>query len=250
MDMEKNVVLSGKGIYKNFGETQVLKNISLDISEGDFTVIMGSSGSGKSTFLYALSGMDQVSGGTVSYRGKDVTGCREKEMSRLRAEEYSFVFQGAHLAGNLTLYENILMGAFVNTKYSEKESRDYADTLMERMNLSEVKDRLPSEVSGGEAQRAAVARAVVSRPELLFADEPTGALNKANSEEVLNLFSDLNAEGQTILLVTHDRNAALRGKRILYLEDGNITGELSLLPEQDEAERKKRLSRWLGTMNW
>lgn len=248
--MEKNVVLSGKGILKNFGETQVLKNISLDIYEGDFTVIMGSSGSGKSTLLYVLSGMDQLSGGTVSYRGKDVTGCREKEMSRLRAEEYSFVFQGAHLAGNLTLYENILMGAFVSTKYSEEESRNYADTLVERMRLSEAKDRLPSEVSGGEAQRAAVARAVVSRPDLLFADEPTGALNKANSEEVLNLFSALNVEGQTILLVTHDQNAALRGKRILYLEDGTITGELSLPPEQDESERKKRLSQWLRKMNW
>ncbi len=248
--MEKNVVLSGKGIVKNFGETQVLKNISLDIYEGDFTVIMGSSGSGKSTLLYVLSGMDQLSGGTVSYRGKDVTGCREKEMSRLRAEEYSFVFQGAHLAGNLTLYENILMGAFVSTKYSEEESRNYADTLVERMRLSGAKDRLPSEVSGGEAQRAAVARAVVSRPDLLFADEPTGALNKANSEEVLNLFSALNVEGQTILLVTHDQNAALRGKRILYLEDGTITGELSLPPEQDEAERKKRLSQWLRKMNW
>ncbi len=248
--MEKNVVLSGKGILKNFGETQVLKNISLDIYEGDFTVIMGSSGSGKSTLLYVLSGMDQLSGGTVSYRGEDVTGCREKEMSRLRAEEYSFVFQGAHLAGNLTLYENILLGAFVSTKYSEEESRNYVDTLVERMRLSEAKDRLPSEVSGGEAQRAAVARAVVSRPDLLFADEPTGALNKANSEEVLNLFSALNVEGQTILLVTHDQNAALRGKRILYLEDGTITGELSLPLEQDETERKKRLSQWLRKMNW
>lgn len=248
--MKKNIVLSGMGIFKNFGENKVLKNISLDICEGDFTVIMGASGSGKSTLLYTLSGMDRVSGGTVSYRGKDVTGCREKEMSRLRAEEYGFVFQGAHLAGNLTLYENILMGAFVSTKYSEEESRAYADTLVERMNLSEAKDRLPSEVSGGEAQRAAVARAVVSRPKLLFADEPTGALNKANSEEVLNLFSSLNEEGQTILLVTHDQNSALRGKRILYLEDGNITGELSFLPEQNGAERKKGLSLWLGRMNW
>ncbi len=250
MDMEKNIVLSGTGIFKSFGENKVLKNISLDICEGDFTVIMGDSGSGKSTLLYTLSGMDRVSGGTVSYRGKDVTGCREKEMSRLRAEEYGFVFQGAHLAGNLTLYENILMGAFVSTKYSEEESRAYADTLVERMNLSEAKDRLPSEVSGGEAQRAAVARAVVSRPKLLFADEPTGALNKANSEEVLNLFSSLNEEGQTILLVTHDQNSALRGKRILYLEDGTIKGEFTFLPEQNEEERKKGLSQWLRKMNW
>ncbi len=248
--MEKNIVLSGTGIFKSFGENKVLKNISLDICEGDFTVIMGASGSGKSTLLYTLSGMDRVSGGTVSYRGKDVTGCREKEMSRLRAEEYGFVFQGAHLAGNLTLYENILMGAFVSTKYSEEESRAYADTLVERMNLSEAKDRLPSEVSGGEAQRAAVARAVVSRPKLLFADEPTGALNKANSEEVLNLFSSLNEEGQTILLVTHDQNSALRGKRILYLEDGTIKGEFTFLPEQNEEERKKGLSQWLRKMNW
>ncbi len=248
--MERNVVLSGKEISKNFGANQVLKRISLDIYEGDFTVIMGSSGSGKSTLLYCLSGMDRMSSGTVSYQGKDMTNAGEKEMSRLRAEDYGFVFQGTHLAGSLTLYENILMGGFVSTKYSEKESRDYADRLVERMNLSEAKDRLPSEVSGGEAQRAAVARAVISRPDILFADEPTGALNKGNSEEVLHLFSSLHAEGQTILLVTHDKNAALWGNRVLYLEDGEITGELFLPPEQPAEERKEKLSEWLIKMNW
>ncbi len=236
--MEENVVLSGKEISKKFGGNQVLKNISLEIYEGDFTVIMGSSGSGKSTLLYCLSGMDRVSLGTVCYRGRDVTKSTERELTRLRAEEYGFVFQGTHLAGNLTLYENILMGGFVSTKYSEKESRAYADQLVERMDLSEAKDRLPSEVSGGEAQRAAVARAVISKPDLLFADEPTGALNKANSEEVMNLFSSLNARGQTILLVTHDKNAALRGNRILYLEDGEIMGELALPLEQEAAVQK------------
>ena len=246
----KEVVVSGKSITKVFGENIVLHGIDLDIYAGDFTVIMGSSGSGKSTLLYALSGMDQPNSGYVIYQEQDIANASEKELTQLRAENFGFVFQGTHLISNLTLNENIQMAGLISN-LPDKETKIRTDDLIRRMKLEEAKDRLPSQVSGGEAQRAAVARAAINKPAILFADEPTGALNKANSEEVLNLLSSLNAEGQSVLLVTHDREAALRGNRILYLEDGAIIGELDLpVYKGKDKTREERLSVWLEGLGW
>ncbi|MCH5342070.1 MAG: ABC transporter ATP-binding protein [Acetatifactor sp.] len=246
----KKTMISGKGITKSFGENTVLHGIDVEIYAGDFTVIMGSSGSGKSTLLYALSGMDRLNGGQIHYREKDITNASEKELTRLRSEDFGFVFQRTHLISNLTLYENIRMAGLIGA-LSDKETITRADALITRMNLDGAKDRLPSQASGGEAQRAAVARAAINKPSILFADEPTGALNKANSEEVLNLFSALHSEGQSVLLVTHDKEAALRGNRVLYLEDGEIIGELNLpvYAGKDKA-REEKLSTWLEGLGW
>lgn len=246
----KEAVLSGKNITKSFGENTVLHDINLDIYTGDFTVIMGSSGSGKSTLLYALSGMDRPNSGQVLYRNEDIASASEKELTRHRAGNFGFVFQRTHLISNLTLNENIQMAGLISN-LSDKETAMRTDELIEKMKLEGAKDRLPSQVSGGEAQRAAVARAAINKPAILFADEPTGALNKANSEEVLNLLSALNEEGQSVLLVTHGREAALRGNRILYLEDGVITGELDLpIYEGKDKAREERLSTWLERLGW
>ena len=246
----KEAVLSGKSITKTFGENTVLHGINLEVYAGDFTVIMGSSGSGKSTLLYALSGMDRLSSGQLFYQQKDITNASEKELTRLRAEDFGFVFQRTHLISNLTLYENAQMSGLIGN-LSDQETKILADDLIMRMKLEGAKDRLPSQVSGGEAQRAAVARAVINKPAILFADEPTGALNKANSQEVLNLLSTLNAEGQSVLLVTHDREAALRGNRILYLDDGVIIGELTLpIYEGKDKTREEKLSAWLEGLGW
>ena len=246
----KEAVLSGKNITKTFGDNTVLHAVNLEIYTGDFTVIMGSSGSGKSTLLYALSGMDRLSSGQLFYQQKDITNASEKELTRLRAEDFGFVFQRTHLISNLTLYENIQMAGLISS-LSDKETKMRTDDLIKRMKLEGAKVRLPSQVSGGEAQRAAVARAAINKPAILFADEPTGALNKANSEEVLNLLSSLNAEGQSVLLVTHDREAALRGNRILYLEDGVIISELDLpVYEGKDKVREEGLSDWLEGLGW
>lgn len=246
-----DIILSGRGLIKRFGTTRVLNDINIDLYQGDFTVIMGSSGSGKSTLLYALSGMDTIHGGKLLFQGRDVTNADEKDMTRLRAAEYGFVFQKAHLISNLSLYENILLAGYIDAALSKKETSERTEALVDRMGLHKAKDRLPSAVSGGEAQRAAVARAVIAQPRILFADEPTGALNKANTDEVLNLLTDLNAKGQTILLVTHDKQAALRGSRILYLEDGAITGEKRLPPYRGKDEaREAELTAWLASMRW
>ena len=246
----KEIILSGKGITKAFSENTVLHGIDMEIYAGDFTVIMGSSGSGKSTLLYVLSGMDRLDGGQLLYQERDITEASEKELTQIRAENFGFVFQRAHLISNLTLHENIRMAGLIG-ELSEKETKLRTDNLISRMNLEGAKDRLPSQVSGGEAQRAAVARAAINKPGVLFADEPTGALNKANSVEVLNLLSDLHAEGQSVLLVTHDREAALRGNRILYLEDGAIIGELELpVYEGKDRSREEKLTAWLEGLGW
>ena len=246
----KNPVLSARNIVKNFGENTVLHGVDVDIFEGDLTVIMGSSGSGKSTLLYALSGMDSISGGELLYRERNITNASEKELTKLRANNFGFVFQQTHLISNLTLSENIRMAGLI-ANIPENEVKTRTKELISRMNLENAKDRLPSQVSGGEAQRAAVARAVITRPAIVFADEPTGALNKANSEEVLDLFSALHKDGQTVLLVTHDKEAALRGNRVLYLEDGAIIGELEL-PNYTgkDRSREEKLNEWLEGLGW
>ena len=246
----KEVILSGKGLRKAFGETVVLHDIDVEICAGDFTVVMGSSGSGKSTLLYALSGMDRPGGGQVLYGDRDLASAPEKELTRLRARDFGFVFQRTHLIGNLTLCENIRMAGLIGD-LPDKEVGLRADALIRRMGLEGAKDRLPSQVSGGEAQRAAVAVAAIKKPSILFADEPTGALNKANSEEVLDLLSRLYGEGQSVLLVTHDKDAALRANRVLYLEDGAITGELDLgAYEGKDKPREERLTAWLEGLGW
>lgn len=246
----KETILSAKKLDKEFRGTQILHGIDLEIYTGDFTVIMGASGAGKSTLLYCLSGMDTVSGGQLYFRNQPLAGAGEKELTLLRANAFGFVFQNTQLVSNLTLYENVVLAGLIG-KASQQETRQRADALLEQMNLGEAKNRLPSQVSGGEAQRAAVARAIIGEPDILFADEPTGALNKANTEEVLALLTLLNTAGQTILMVTHDKNAALRGNRILYLEDGSITGELRLPSYAGgDQQREEQLNRWLEQAGW
>ncbi len=251
-----DTILQGEKITRVFqqgkSEVKVLDGIDIKIYEKDFTVIMGPSGAGKSTLLYSLSGMDQINEGHVLYRGREISSLSEKQMARLRAEEFGFVFQQTHLVSNLKLLENVLVAGYVGRKDSAEKVRERAKNLLQQMDVEEAKDRLPAQVSGGEAQRAAIARAMIGRPGLLFADEPTGALNQANTREVLGLLTDLNREGQSILMVTHDLRAASRGNQILYLEDGKVCDELSLEPynEMKEKQREREVSQWLSGLRW
>lgn len=252
----KNIILEADNLCRSFAnegaQNHVLDNVDLKLYEGDFTVVMGSSGSGKTTLLYSLSGMDAPTSGHVYYRGEEITGLSEKKLAKLRAFEFGFVFQQIHMVSNLTLLENILVPGYMDRKLSVKEVRERADTLLEKMNIADARDRLPSQVSGGEAQRAAMARAVINRPGLVFADEPTGALNRKNTDGLLKLLSELNKEGQSILMVTHDVLAALRANRLIYLEDGKICGEMELPPydETDTKNREIQVNSWLAAMHW
>lgn len=248
----KEVLLKGEAITKEYSGVPVLQGINAEIYRGDFTVIMGSSGAGKSTLLYCLSGMDTITSGKITYQNTVLSDCPEKKMAELRAKEFGFVFQQSCLVSNLTLLENVLVAGFVGHAASELEIREKAEELLRQMHVEKAKDRLPSQVSGGEAQRAAIARAMIGTPGLLFADEPTGALNRANSEEVLDLLSGLHKAGQSILMVTHDAKAALRCNRILYMEDERFLDELFLPPYRnaDAALREKLLSDWLSKLQW
>lgn len=252
----KRTILCGKEISKTYTqngkETQILTNINVKLYEGDFTVIMGSSGAGKSTLLYALSGMDTITAGNIIFDGQEITGLSEKKMARLRAQAFGFIFQQTHLVSNLTLFENVAVAGYAAKAGSVREIREKADTLLLQMHAEGAKDRYPSQVSGGEAQRAAIARAMIGDPGLLFADEPTGALNRANSEEVMKLLTKLNHDGQSILMVTHDVRAALYGNRILYLEDGKILDEceLSTYGQDNLKDREKKVSGWLSGLGW
>lgn len=254
-DMRK-VIMKAEDLCKSFanngGQTHVLDMVGLEIYEGDFTVIMGASGAGKSTLLYALSGMDKPTGGEVYYKEKRISHLKEKEMAALRAGEFGFVFQQAHLVSNLTLLENVTAAGFLDKHKSGKEIKERAKELLLQMNVEKAMHRLPSQVSGGEAQRAAIARAIINGPGILFADEPTGALNKKNTQEVLNLLTGLNAGGQNILMVTHDIKAAVRATRLLYLEDGKVIGEMSMQPyhSEDAKNREKQVDAWLTSMEW
>lgn len=251
----KEVLLKGKGLCKTFpqgnGRNTVLDRLDVEIYRGDFTVIMGASGAGKSTLLYALSGMDSVTGGEVLYKGQPVSRLSEQKMAALRGREFGFVFQQTHLVSNLTLLENVVVAGYLAGKEPAQTVRARAEHLLCQMGVEEAKDRLPANVSGGEAQRATIARAMIGGPGILFADEPTGALNRQSSREVLDLLTGLNREGQTVLMVTHDTQAAVRGNRVLYLEDGKILDELSLLPyEKPDREREERVNEWLSSLRW
>lgn len=252
----KNTILQAKKLCKSFSnegvQNHVLNDLDLTVYEGDFTVIMGASGSGKSTLLYSLSGMDKPTSGEVLYKGRDIVPFKEKEMTGLRVAEFGFVFQQIHLVSNLTMKENILVPGYRYANRSRKETIAETMELLQKMNIEHTADRLPSQVSGGEAQRCAIARAIVNQPGLLFADEPTGALNRKNTQDVLDLLTELNQQGQSILMVTHDIRAALRATRILYIEDGRVCGELSL-PQYSAEDRKSRetqVEAWLNALQW
>lgn len=245
-------ILSARGVSKTFagGQSPVLSDVSMDVMPGEFVAVMGRSGAGKSTLLYALSGMDGISSGQVLYQGKDITKLGERGMASLRAREFGFVFQQAHLVSNLTLLENAVVAGHIA---GAKNARAEAESRLERMGVGEAMGRLPHQVSGGEAQRAAIARAMMGAPGLLFADEPTGALNKRSTADVLDILTSLSAGGQTILMVTHDVRCAMRASRVVYLEDGRIAGEMRLCPFGEESDlrgREAKLTAWLSSLSW
>lgn len=252
----KNVILEAKQLNKSFAnngvQNHVINNLDLQIFEGDFTVIMGASGSGKSTLLYNISGMDRPTSGQVIYKDKDITKLNEKKMASLRVNEFGFVFQQVHLVSNLTVLENILVPGYMAGGKKPAEVMKEALALLKDLNVEGTANRLPSQISGGEAQRGAIARAVINHPGVLFADEPTGALNRKNTKDVLKLFSELNTKGQTILMVTHDMKAAIYANRIIYIEDGRVCGELELSPydEENRKSRETQINAWLNSLQW
>ncbi len=229
----------------------VLNNLNIEIYEGDFTVIMGNSGSGKSTFLYSVSGLDNVTGGKVIYDGKEVQDLKEKQMVEFRRKEIGFVFQAICLVPNFTVMENVSVPGFLCEK-NKRKVVDRASRLLEMMELKSEMKRLPSQISGGQQQKVAIARGLINSPRILFADEPTGALNSKQGENVLDVMTRLNEQGQSIVMVTHDIKAACRANRILFLRDGVIDGvlELSLYTPEDEDRREQEIYEFIKKRGW
>ncbi|WP_433531323.1 ABC transporter ATP-binding protein [Micromonospora sp. CA-263727] len=218
-------MLVAEDVEHSFGSTVALAGVSATVEAGEAVALVGPSGSGKTTFMYCLSGLLRPAGGRVTFRGQDLARLGEEERSALRLRSFGFVFQSAELVPELALRENIALPLeLLRVRSSQRRAR--VDELLERLSLVAAADRRPARVSGGQAQRAAVARAVVHGPDLIFADEPTGALDSANGEAVVSLLWELSREGSTaIVLVTHDRELAGRANRTITLRDGSVVGD-------------------------
>ena len=248
-------ILVAKDLCKTFSnesvQQHVLKNLNLSIKEGDFTVIMGNSGSGKSTLLYALSGMDRPTLGSISYHGEEISNYSNDKLAVFRRKHCGFVFQQNHLNDSMSVLDNIMICGLLASK-DRRKLAEKAKKLLLQVGISEQTfHKFPTQLSGGEQQRVAVIRGIINDPEILFADEPTGALNSQNTENVLNVLTELNKKGQSIVMVTHDMKSARRANRVLYLKDGIITGELNLgTYQRGDKERHERLHQFLQEMGW
>lgn len=282
--MSKEILLTAKDLSKTFSnesvQQHVLKNLNLSIYKGDFTVVMGNSGSGKSTLLYALSGMDQPTLGTITYFvdeaskaggeakasggkcGIEISKFGNDKLALFRRNHAGFVFQQNYLNDSMSALDNVMISGLLKTK-DRKALAERAKTLLEKVEIGERdQKKFPTQLSGGQQQRVAVVRGVINAPEILFADEPTGALNSQNTTNVLDILSELNGQGQSIVMVTHTIKAAERGNRIIYLADGVIADELDLgayagdykddvNPEKAKAaERHRKLKDFLQEQGW
>ncbi len=239
----------------NKRQNNVLKNISFEVEEGEMVAVMGPSGSGKSTLLYNVSGMDKATAGEIYLDGKKINDMSEKELSNVRLNELGFIFQQMYMVNNLNVFDNIILPAYQSERKdrTKAEINDYARELMKKLSISEIAGNDINEVSGGQLQRACICRSMINKPKVIFADEPTGALNRSSSDEVMKELNKINAEGTTIMLVTHDRHVAAKCSRIIYLVDGNIKGELQLGALENESEMKDRdrkVNMWLQDMGW
>lgn len=229
-------------ISKSFQNTKVLSNISFEIKKGDFAAVMGPSGSGKSTLLYSVSGMDSINEGRVMFEGVNIVELQERELSKFRLTKMGFVFQNAQMLKNLSIFDNITLPGLVAKKEPAEKIRTRAKELMERMEITGLEDRDIKEVSGGQLQRASICRAMINNPEILFLDEPTGALNSEATDQVLEILEDLNKDGMTIMTVTHDPRVAVKAKKILYIRDGQVAA----CKEFESGENRiSELDKWL-----
>lgn len=238
--------------FSNGGQQQhVLKNIDLELYRGDFTVIMGASGAGKSTLLYALSGMDTPTLGTITFGDKVISDLSQDELAVFRRQHCGFVFQQIYLIDGMSVMDNVLAAGLLMSK-DKKVLTTKAKELFASVEISEdTQKKFPTQISGGEAQRVGIVRALINAPEILFADEPTGALNSKTGLDVLDTLTRFNEQGQSVVMVTHDMRSARRGNRILYLKDGVILGECNLgkYVPGDKA-RHEKLSAFLKDMGW
>jgi putative ABC transport system ATP-binding protein len=226
--MSGQAAIEARDLKRTYGEgttaVEALRGVDIDVKAGELVAVMGPSGSGKSTLMHILAGLDKPSSGTVLIAGTEITGLDDSHLTRLRRKHIGFVFQFFNLLPMLDAEENVLLPLSIA---GEKPDKAWLDELLARMGLDKRRDHRPAELSGGEQQRVAIARSLVSRPTILFADEPTGNLDSKTGGEILDLIrSSVDSYGQTTVMVTHEPRAASTADRILFLSDGLIVKEL------------------------
>ncbi|MBQ6035313.1 MAG: ABC transporter ATP-binding protein [Ruminococcus sp.] len=251
-----NKVLQVKDLCKTYiikkNSNNVLRNINFELGEGEFVTVMGPSGSGKSTLLYTVSGMDEMTSGKVNFNGRDISSLNKKEMSKLRLTEMGFIFQQMYMMKKLCVFDNIVLPAY-QSGMSRSEANKRAESLMRRLDIIETAEHEVNEVSGGQLQRACLCRALINEPKVIFADEPTGALNSKAAADVMRELVAANRDGTSIMMVTHSIKVAAMSDKVLYLMDGDIQGEIELGKLTDETElsgRERRLGSWLMERGW
>ncbi len=251
-----DIILETKKMEKTINrgknnEQHILRDVDLKIKRGEFVAVMGPSGSGKSTLLYNISGMDKITSGKVLLDGAEISSLSEKELASVRLQKMGFVFQHIHLLKNLSIFDNIILPAYHAKKEKKGRINEKAFYLMKKTGISALADRDITETSGGQLQRAGICRALINDPDIIFADEPTGALDSKAAEEILSLLAEINTEGKTVMIVTHDMKVASKADRVLFMLDGRIAGMKELgryTACQKPEEREESISGWLAEM--
>ncbi len=252
-----SVILEVKGLCKTYmqnnRENNVLRNVDFKVNEGEFIAIMGPSGSGKSTLLNTISGIDDFNAGEVFFNGKKLSEQSQKELSKLRLEEMGFVFQNMYMLKNLCIMDNIILPAYEAKKEKREVINKRAEKLMRQLGIAEITENAVTETSGGQLQRACICRALINNPKVIFADEPTGALNSKASEAVMEEFVKINKMNTTIIMVTHSVKMAAMCEQVIYLVDGGIEGKMVLGKYEDAHTMRTReleLNKWLMERGW
>lgn len=250
-----NAILQSSKVNKTYridagNAHQVLFDVDLSICPGEFVAVMGPSGSGKSTLLYNLCGLDRFNSGSVTFDGQRLESMKEPALARLRLTDMGFVFQDVHLLQNLSLLDNVLLSGFLSRQRPRREVVERARELLDRTGLSGMETRGITQASGGQLQRVGICRALINEPKIVFGDEPTGALNSQASKEIMDLLTEVNRRGTTVVLVTHDARVAARAGRVLLMMDGRIVSEQNpgAMPTNDSDAidlREARLTEWL-----
>ncbi|MFF2447817.1 ABC transporter ATP-binding protein [Neobacillus sp. NPDC058068] len=224
-------ILEANKIHKSYGnkfnKQEVLKGIDINVEKGEFVSIMGASGSGKTTLLNVLSSIDKVSGGTINIEGKEMTAMKERQLAEFRKHHLGFIFQDYNLLDTLTVKENILLPLSIS-KISKRAANEMFHVVAAELGILDIKDKYPNEISGGQKQRTSAARAFIHEPSIIFADEPTGALDSKSASDLLNKLSEMNQNRKaTIVMVTHDTTAASFSSRVIFIKDGQIYTQLN-----------------------
>lgn len=254
--MNNTAILEVKDLCKTYiinkRQNNVLRNVNFKVNEGEMVAIMGPSGSGKSTLLYTVSGMDKMTAGDVKFCGRELSKLKENDLAKMRLDDMGFIFQQMYMMKNLSVLDNIILPAVKSDKVKESRSETMkrGQDLMRKLGIIDISNNDINEVSGRQLQRSCICRSMINKPRMIFADEPTGALNRNSSDEVMEELTKLNNEGTTVMLVTHDAKVAAKCSRVLFIVDGNINGEYNINRKIPLRDRERGLNNWLLEMGW